>query len=178
MPTLESDVLELLAWKRHSETLPGGGVTQRWVSPISELYSTATVGAVATNWQARQFPDAASTFGYHTLALPAGWGARTLTVKIWWAPSNTNTGNCLWQFIVQHIISGTTVNAAADVSTTSLSAGNGTVDRPQTVTVTLSLSGLSSTDAAQLRLGRVGDDGTDNFTGTANLLAILLSVTG
>jgi hypothetical protein len=49
MPTLESDVLELLAWKRHNEILPGGAATGTWTPTF---VGTGTAGVFTYTTQA------------------------------------------------------------------------------------------------------------------------------
>ena len=172
----ERDILDLQATVARLEASLGGPLAQMSISAVGEMYSAATPAAFATNWLALPLPDAASTFVYYTLFLPPGWSGRTLTMKVMWAPSSTNTGNVLWQFITKDLIAGTTTTSGVTTSSTATSAGPGTTDMPVLVSATATLAGVVTGDAVQVRIARVGGDAADTFTGTANFIALLLSV--
>jgi hypothetical protein len=145
----------------------------------AELVGAPTRVAVVTNHRAISYADAADTYAAWTFILPRGWAGRNMVAKILWAPSTTNTGNCLWQFLGYRIATGITLLATTAVAVNEVQAGNSVADRAQLLTTgNMSLSAFAEGEGMTFQLQRGGTNGLDTFTGAARLLAIELSVVG
>jgi hypothetical protein len=140
--------------------------------------SSATSVFVQTHHTAISFADAATQSAYWSVKLPPGWHNRTLVVKILWAPSTTNGGDCLWSTDYYKQVAGTTLSSTATETDNVASTANGTADRPQAATIASYNLSLAAGDAIVLRISRAGANGLDTFTGAARLLAVELSVVG
>jgi hypothetical protein len=156
------------------------GQGKLFLDPADGIDSGTSIVTLASNFRVVQFADGGDAFRHYHFFLPPGWAGRTLTVRIMWAPTSTSTGNCRWQVLTKRFAPGTTIDSATTTLTNIDSAGSGVVDRPNgtTPSTTMSLSAYAEGDAMEFRVGRLGTDGSDTFTGAANLLAIELSVVG
>lgn len=139
---------------------------------------TATRVVVASVHHTVSLADAAIQSANWSLVVPPGWPGRTLTSRCLWAPSSTNTGSArlFAQTYLQR--AGTTLSASATTETVVTQAAAGTADRPQLVTLSMSLSAYQAGDALTFRLGRTGAHADDTFTGAVRLVAVELSVVG
>lgn len=177
--SLDRELLDLKERLAKLETLPAGVV--QWINlPVdaSQLI-TATRVFVQTHHTAISYADAATQAAYWSVKLPAGWPGRSMVVRLLWAPSSTNAGNCLWsvETYLQH--AGTTLSSSAVETKNSAETANGTADRPQLATMAAhSLSNFAAGDGLLLRVARLGANGLDTFTGAAQLLAVELVITG
>jgi hypothetical protein len=141
--------------------------------------SSATSVLVQTHHTAISYADAATQSAYWSFRLPPGWAGRTMVVKILWAPSTTNNGDCLWSTDYFKQVAGTTLSSTATETDNVVSTASGTADRPQAATIaSYSLAALATGDAIVLRISRAGANGLDTFTGAARVLAVELSVVG
>ncbi len=154
------------------------GLAALSLMPGAAVLDAATLVVVQTVHQAISYADAANQNAYWSFRLPAGWAGRTLAVRLFWAPSSTNGGDCRWacQAWVQQ--SGTTLSSVATVGDQSVSTANGTTDRAQVHTATFALAGFNEGDAMSFRVLRTGANAADTFTGAARLLSVELSVVG
>lgn len=181
-----------LRWFAHSThswgyfTNDGGAAVPAGLATVSlplgaaEL-SGATRVFVQTNHPSISFADAADQSAYWTFKLPPGWPGRIMSLRLLWAPSSTNTGNCLWQPLIYRQATGVTLLSTSTDFLTTLSAGNGVADRAQLVTAwsgDLDLAGFADGECLSLRLLRPATNVLDTFTGAARLLALELSVVG
>lgn len=175
-----ADFLEQQARQRYNETL-GRGYTvhpgDRVNLPIdaSQLI-TATRVFVQTFHSAINLADAADNYAQWSFKLPVGWAGLTCTLRVRWAPSTTNTGDCLITTGFYRQADGVTLSSSATTASNAATAANGTADRPQLETRTHSLSGYADGDSVVVQVGRAGANILDTFTGAARLLAVELSV--
>lgn len=174
------------AWRRMVQTelerlraRPQGSFITGASLPIGgAVLLTATMVTVQTSHRAINLPDAAITAAFWSFVLPPGWAGKTLTVKALWAPSTTNTGNALLAASIFRQAVGVTLSSVATASSGGLQVPNGVADRPQLFTVSVSLAAFSEGEALSLALVRLGTDGTDTFTGAAQILNVQLSIIG
>lgn len=90
-----------------------------------------------------------------------------------WAPSNTNTDDCLWSFEYAFAADGSLFSATSE---TKADAGGGTAGAGQLVEfTTITGTALRKGDNVLMRFGRVGADGDDTFSGVAILLGVGLA---
>jgi hypothetical protein len=93
----------------------------------------------------------------------------TLYPHVHWSPTSTHTGNVLWR--LQYKVAN--INAAFPGSFTPidiLQAGSGTADMHQMASFpTISMTGKTISCMLLMLVSRVGNDGTDTYTGTAKL---------
>lgn len=152
--------------------------------PILDAFAlSATLVTVATHHRALNFADAADQNANWFIKLPAGWGGRTITMKILWSSSGASLGNVIWKVYALKQITTTALSNAADVITAeSPSAGINVTDRPVAHTLPpIALSGVTPTDGQGLVLGiqRTGTSANDTHNGlAARLLAAELSIVG
>jgi hypothetical protein len=141
--------------------------------------SSATRVFVQTHHTAISYADAGTQAAYWSFKLPLGWPGRSMVVRLLWAPSSTNGGNCLWSVETYLQQAGTTLSSSPVETKNEPATANGTADRPQLTTMAAhSLASFAAGDAALLRVARLGANGLDTFTGAARLLAVELSVVG
>lgn len=102
--------------------------------------------------------------------MPHAWKeGSTIHPHVHWSPTSTNTGNVLWR--LKYKVAN--IGAAFPAEFTPidiLQAGSGTSDAHQMATFpTITMTGKTVSCMLLLLLSRVGNDGTDDYTGTAKL---------
>lgn len=111
---------------------------------------------------------AAGTSMIHvTFKLPDDWSG-AIDGGIFWQPSNTNSGNAVFTMASSCPTGTDTYDDAYNTASTTTTAASGTASRPQKTEFT----GVDMTNAAaggwvSFRWQRLGDDGSDTFTGSA-----------
>lgn len=155
------------------------GLAKILYGPADFILTVATTALVATNNRVIVFAvTGTANQAEQSFPLPPGWAGRTLTVKLWWSSSNTNTGNVEWIVALRLVQHGAALPVAATVVSTFVSAGPGVANQVVKVTSTLSLAGFSEGDAAGLRITRLDTAANDTHTGSAQLSAVEFSVVG
>lgn len=92
---------------------------------------------------------------------------------VWFSPATS--GNVVWNLQTSCVAAGAS-NDPAWTSNTVTSAAQGTANRLQTATVTLSLGSCNPGDALHLQLARNAGSGSDTMANTANVIGIELNV--
>jgi len=159
-----------------------------WV-PAAAMYGPTTnpadgalVETTATRPDLKVFDFDASTKQYtqFTIAMPKSWNLGTVTYQVFWSPSTTNTGNCI--FGLQGVACGDsdTIDVAYGTAIEVTDAGIGTVEDQQVTAESsaMTIAGSPADDQqTYLQLYRDAADGSDSFTGEARVLGVKLFYT-
>ena len=159
-----------------------------WI-PAAAMYAATTNGAdaeqvetTATRPDMKVFDFDASTKQYtqFTIAMPKSWNEGTLTYQVYWAPSTTNTGNCI--FGLQAVACGDsdTIDVAYGTAIEVTDAGIGTVEDQQITSESSAMTVAGSPAAGEqtyFQLYRDAADGSDTFTGESRVLGVKIFYT-
>jgi len=164
------------------------GTETMWV-PAAAMYAPTTnpadsalVETTATRPDLKVWDFDAGTKQYtqFTVAMPKSWNLGTVTYQVFWSPSTTNTGDCI--FGLQGVACGDsdTIDVAYGTAIEITDAGIGTVEDQQVTSVSsaMTIAGSPADDQqTYLQLYRDAADGSDTFTGEARVLGIKLFYT-
>jgi len=163
------------------------GKETMWI-PASAMYGSDTNGADAQqvettatrpDMKVLDFDASTAEYAQFSIAFPKSWNAGTVTYQVYWTPSSTNTGDCI--FGLQGVSCGDsdTLDVAYGTGVEVTDAGIGTVEDQQitsesgAVTITAAAVG----EQTYFQLYRDAADGSDTFTGDARVLGIRLFFT-
>ena len=164
------------------------GLETMWV-PATAMYGSTSnpadaqqVETTATRPDLKVLDFDASTneFAQFSVAFPKSWNEGTVTYQVYWSPSNTNTGNCLFRLQGVAIGDGDTIDVVYGTGQTITDAGIGTVEDQQISGVSSAITIAGSPAAGEqtyFQLLRLASDGSDTFTGDARVLGIRLFFT-
>jgi len=164
------------------------GTETIWV-PSAAMYGSTTNGAdpqqvetTATRPDLKVLDFDASTAEYaqFAIAMPKSWNLGTVTYQVFWSPSNTNTGNCIFGLQGLACTEGDTADAVFGTAQEVTDAGIGTVEDVQMTAVSSAMTIAGSPaddDQCFFQLYRDAADGSDSFTGDARVLGIKLFYT-
>jgi len=157
--------------------------------PAQAMFGTTTNGAdaqavetTATRPELKVMDFDASTAEYaqFSIAMPKSWNLGTVTYQVFWSPSNTNTGNCIFGLQGLSCTEGDTADAVFGTAQEVTDAGVGTVEDVQVTSVSSAMTIAGSPaddDYTFFQLYRDAADGSDTFTGDARVLGIKLFYT-
>ena len=162
--------------------------TETLFIPAPAMYGTETNGADAQqvettatrpDMKVLDFDASTAEYAQFSVAFPKSWNAGTVTYQVYWAPSSTNTGDCI--FGLQGVSCGDsdTIDVAYGTGVEVTDAGIGTVEDQQitsesgAVTITAAAVG----EQTYFQLYRDAADGSDTFTGDARVLGMRLFFT-
>ena len=176
-------------------TLQGGGSALKiagketiWI-PAAAMYGPTTnpadaeqVETTATRPDMKVFDFDASTKQYtqFTVAMPKSWNEGTLTYQVYWSPSTTNTGNCIFGLQGVACADGDTIDVAYGTAIEVTDAGIGTVEDQQITAESSAMTVAGSPAAGEqsyFQLYRDAADGGDTFTGESRVLGVKLFYT-
>ena len=164
------------------------GTETIWV-PASAMYGSTTNGAdaqqvetTATRPDLKVLDYDASTAEYaqFAIAMPKSWNLGTVTFQYFWAPSNTNTGNCIMGLQGVSVSNDDTADVVFGTAQEVTDAGGGAVEDVlvSSVSSAMTIAGTpADDDLTFFQLYRDAADGSDTFTGDARLLGIKLFYT-
>jgi hypothetical protein len=115
-----------------------------------------------------------------SVAFPKSWNEGTVTYQVFWTPSSTNTGNCIFSLGGVAIGDGDTIDVAYGTLVDVTDAGIGTIEDQQVspVSSAVTIAGSPAVDQlTYLQLSRNADSGADTFTGDARVLGIKIFYT-
>ena len=154
-----------------------------WV-PASAMYGPTTnpadaalVETTATRPDLKVFDFDASTKQYtqFTIAMPKSWNEGTLTYQVYWSPSTTNTGNCIFGLQGVACADGDTIDVAYGTAINITDAGIGTVEDQQITGESSAVTVAGSPAAGEqtyFQFFRDAADGSDTFTGECRVLGV------
>ena len=164
------------------------GKETMWV-PAAAMYGPTTnpadaalVETTATRPDLNVWDFDASTQQYtqFTVAMPKSWNEGTVTYQVYWSPSTTNTGNCIFGLQGVACADGDTIDVAFGTAVEVTDAGIGTVEDQQISAESGAMTVAGSPAAGEqsyFQLYRDAADGSDTFTGECRVLGIKLFFT-
>ena len=157
--------------------------------PSSAMYGSTTNGAdpqqvettaLRPDLKVLDFDAATAEYAQFAIAMPKSWNLGTVTFQAFWAPGNTNTGNCIWGLQGVSVANDATADVVFGTAQEVTDAGGGAVE-DVLVTSTSSAITIAGTPADDyytfFQVYRDAADGSDTFTGDARLLGIKLFYT-
>ena len=157
--------------------------------PAQAMFGTTTNGAdaqavetTATRPELKVLDFDASTAEYaqFSIAMPKSWNLGTVTYQVFWSPSTTNAGNCIFGLQGLSCTEGDTADAVFGTAIEVTDAGIATVEDVQMTAVSSAMTIAGSPaddDYTFFQLYRDAADGSDTFTGDARVLGIKLFYT-
>ena len=164
------------------------GLETMWV-PASAMYPSTTNPAEANqvettalrpDMKVLDFAAAADDFAQFSVAMPKSWNLGTVTYQIFWTPSTTNTGDCIFGLQGVAIGDNDTIDVAYGTAVTVTDAGIGAVEDQQVTAVSgdVTIAGSPADDQqTYFQLYRDADVGGDTFTGVARVLGVKIFYT-
>ena len=157
--------------------------------PAQAMFGTTTNGADANavettatrpELKVLDFDAGTAEYAQFSIAMPKSWNLGTVTYQVFWSPSNTNTGNCIFGLQGLATTEGDTADAVFGTAIEVTDAGIGTVEDVQMTAVSsaMTLAGSpADDDYCFFQLYRDAADGSDTFTGDARVMGIKLFYT-
>jgi len=157
--------------------------------PAAAMFGTTTNGAdsqavetTATRPELKVLDFDASTAEYaqFSIAMPKSWNLGTVTYQVFWSPSNTDTGDCIFGLQGVSCTEGDTADVVFGTAIEVTDAGIGTVEDVQMTSASSAMTIAGSPaddDYTFFQLYRDAADGSDDFTGDARVLGIKLFYT-
>ena len=164
------------------------GKETMWV-PASAMYGATTnpadaqqveTTAVRPDMKVLDFDAATDEFAQFSVAFPKSWNEGTVTYQVFWTPSTTNTGNCIFGLQGVAIGDGDTIDVVYGTAVNITDAGIGTIEDQQVspVSTAVTIAGSPAVDQqTYFQLFRDANAGTDTFTGDARVLGIKIFFT-
>ena len=164
------------------------GLETMWV-PAAAMYGATTnpadaqqveTTAVRPDMKVLDFDNDTNEFAQFSVAFPKSWNEGTVTFQVYWTPSNTNTGNCLFQLQGVAVGDGDTIDVAYGTGIEVTDAGIGTVEDQQISPVSSAVTIAGSPAVGEqtyFQLLRNASSGSDTFTGDARVLGIRIFFT-
>ena len=169
-------------------TLKQAGKETMWV-PSSAMYGATNnpadpqqveTTAGRPDMKVLDFDPGTVENAHFSIAFPKSWNEGTVTYQVYWAPSNTNTGNCIFRLGGVSCGDNDTIDVAFGTPIDVVDAGIGTVEDQQVSAVSGAVTIAGSPAVDQLtyfQLARNADSGSDTFTGDARVLGIKIFFT-
>jgi hypothetical protein len=164
------------------------GLETMWV-PAAAMYGATTNGAAAEqvettatrpDMKVLDFDASTDEFAQFSVAFPKSWNEGTVTYQVFWTPSNTNTGNCIYLLAGVSCGDSDTIDIAYGSPVSITDAGIGTVEDQQVSAVSsaITIAGSPAVDQqTYFQLQRNASSGSDTFTGDARVLGIKIFFT-
>jgi hypothetical protein len=174
--------------KSASAAIKIAGTETMWI-PANALYLPTTNPADAASVETTalrpelkvlDFDASTAQYAQFAIAMPKSWNLGTVTYQVFWSPSTTNTGNCIFGLQGVSCTEGDTADVAFGTAIEVTDAGIGTVEDVQmsAVSSAMTISGSpADNDQTFFQLYRDAADGSDTFTGEARVLGIKLFYT-
>ena len=150
--------------------------------PTTNPADAAQVETTATRPDLKVFDFDAGTKQYtqFTIAMPKSWNEGTLTYQVYWSPSTTNTGNCIFGLQGVACADSDTIDVAYGTAIEVTDAGIGTVEDQQITAESSAMTVAGSPAAGEqsyFQLYRDAADGSDTFTGESRVLGVKIFYT-
>ncbi len=158
-----------------------------WV-PASAMYGATTnpadaqqveTTAVRPDMKVLDFDAATDEFAQFSVAFPKSWNEGTVTYRVYWTPSNTDTGDCIFGLQGVSVGDGDTIDVVYGTAATITDAGIGTVEDQQisAISSAVTITAAAATEQTYFQLYRDANAGGDTFTGDARVLGIKIFYT-
>jgi len=164
------------------------GLETMWV-PSSAMYGATTNPAEAVqvettatrpDMKVLDFDASTDEFAQFSVAFPKSWNEGTVTYQVYWTPSNTDTGDCIFGLQGVAIGDDDTIDVVYGTAIDITDAGIGTVEDQQVSAVSsaITIAGSPAVDQqTYFQLYRDANAGGDTFTGDARVLGIKIFYT-
>jgi len=174
--------------KSGSAAVKIAGKETMWV-PAAAMYGATTNGAEAAQAETTatrpdlkvlDFDASTKEYAQFSVAFPKSWNEGTVTYQVYWTPSSTNTGNCIYGLQGVACADSDTIDVVYGTAVEITDAGIGTVEDQQITSESGAMTVAGSPAAGEqtyFQLFRKADDGSDTFTGDARVLGIRLFFT-
>jgi hypothetical protein len=174
--------------KSGSAAIKIAGTETMWI-PSNALYLPTTnpadqasveTTALRPELKVLDFDASTAQYAQFAIAMPKSWNLGTVTYQVFWSPSTTNTGNCIFGLQGVSCTEGDTADVAFGTAIEVTDAGIGTVEDVQMTAVSSDMTIAGSPaddDQTFFQLYRDAADGSDTFTGEARVLGIKLFYT-
>ena len=174
--------------KSGSAAVKIAGTETIWV-PAAAMYASTTNGAAAEQFETTatrpdlkvlDYDAGTAEYAQFAIAMPKSWNLGTVTFQYFWAPSNTNTGNCIIGLQGVSVSNDGTADVVFGTAQEVTDAGTGTVEDVlvSSVSSAITIAGTpADDDYTFFQVYRDAADGSDTFTGDARLLGIKLFYT-
>tara|TARA_Y100000385_G_scaffold197516_1_gene204455 strand:- start:1939 stop:3558 length:1620 start_codon:yes stop_codon:yes gene_type:complete len=173
--------------KSGSNAVKIAGKETMWV-PAAAMYGPTTnpadaeqIETTALRPDMKVFDFDASTDQYtqFTVAMPKSWNEGTITYQVYWSPSTTNTGNCIFRLQGLSRVDNESIDTAYGSFTDVTDAGIGTVEDQQVSAESgaVTLTTPAADALSYFQFARRASNGGDTFTGEARVLGIKIFFT-
>jgi len=174
--------------KSGSAAIKIAGLETMWV-PATAMYPATTnpasaeqieTTALRPDMKVMDFADTADDFAQFTVAMPKSWNLGTVTYQVFWTPSTTNTGNCIFGLQGVAIGNDDTIDIAFGTAVDVTDAGIGAIEDQQVSPVSgaVTIAGSPADDQqTYFQLYRDANAGGDTYTGVARVLGIKIFYT-
>ena len=164
------------------------GTETMWI-PANALYLPTTnpadaasveTTAIRPELKVLDFDASTAQYAQFAIAMPKSWNLGTVTYQVFWSPSTTNTGNCIFGLQGVSCTEGDTADVAFGTAVEVTDAGIGTVEDVQMTAESgaITIAGSpADNDQTFFQLYRDAADGSDDFSGEARVLGIKLFYT-
>ena len=163
------------------------GKETMWV-PAAAMYGATTNGADAQqvettagrpDMKVLDFDASTGEFAQFSVAFPKSWNEGTVTYQVYWTPSTTNTGNCIFRLQGVSCGDSDTIDVTYGTAVSITDAGIGTVEDQQVspVSSAVTIKNAAVDKLTYLQLERDASVGTDTFTGDARVLGVKIFFT-
>jgi len=169
-------------------TLKQAGLETIWI-PASAMYGATTnpadaqqveTTALRPDMKVLDFDASTDEFAQFSVAFPKSWNEGTVTYQVYWTPSNTDTGNCIFGLQGVAIGDDDTIDVVYGTAVDITDAGIGTVEDQQVSAVSgaITIAGSPAVDQqTYFQLYRDANAGGDTYTGDARVLGIKIFYT-
>jgi len=164
------------------------GTETMWI-PANALYLPTTnpadaasveTTAIRPELKVLDFDAGTAQYAQFAIGMPKSWNLGTVTYQVFWSPSNTDTGDCIFGLQGVSCSEGDTADVAFGTAIEVTDAGIGTVEDVQMTAVSSAMTIAGSPaddDQTFFQLYRDAADVSDDFTGEARVLGIKLFYT-
>ena len=158
--------------------VPAAAMYPSTTNPCSDLTQVETT-ALRPDMKVLDFAAAADDFAQFAIAFPKSWNEGVIKFQVFWTPSTTNTGDCIWGLQGVSVADGATIDVAFGTAVTVTDAGIGTVEDQQVSPLSgeVTLTNAAVDTQSYFQIFRDANAGGDTFTGVSRLLGIKLFFT-
>tara|TARA_Y100000385_G_scaffold7775_1_gene8288 strand:- start:225 stop:1436 length:1212 start_codon:yes stop_codon:yes gene_type:complete len=158
--------------------IPAAAMYPSTTNPCSDLTQVETT-ALRPDMKVLDFAADADDFAQFAISFPKSWNEGVIKFQVFWTPSTTNTGNCIWGLQGVSVADGATIDVAFGTAVTVTDAGIGTVEDQQVSAVSgdVTLTNAAVDTQSYFQIFRDANAGGDTFTGVSRLLGIKLFFT-
>ncbi len=163
---------------KESIWVPAAAMYPSTTNPCSDLTQVETT-ALRPDMKVLDFAAAADDFAQFSIGFPKSWNEGVIKFQVFWTPSTTNTGNCIWGLQGVSVADGATIDVAFGTAVTVTDAGIGTVEDQQVSPLSgeVTLTNAAVDTQSYFQIFRDANAGGDTFTGVSRLLGIKLFFT-